>query len=526
MDRWSLSCEKPCADRRVCFDGGWVPPSDHDMVDQMYFQEAVESSGHVVMFTDLDGTIQYVNSTFEETTGYDASEAIGSNPSMLRSGVHDDELYADMWETISSGNVWEGELVNKRKNGETYVIEQTIAPITQDGERHGYVAINIEITEKWERERSIEALHTATRDLLQAESFDGVATGVGEAITAILGFPINVVRLRDDNQLVPVHVDDQTRDLLGDRPVYDIDDSLVGEAFRAGEPRVYDDIQALSDTDTDTETRGSIRSWLYVPLGDYGIISVGQTAPNAFTETDTQLVEILGMNAESALRMLEHEQELAHENERLERFAQTVSHDLRNPLNVAEGTLGQMRDFTEQLDRMTRAHKRMEEVIEGVLMLARQGERVVDPAPVDMEALATESWDYVETEAATLSVETADTDDLVVEADAMRSRHLFENLFRNAITHGGATAVTVGPLDSGGFFVADNGCGIPTEQFEQVFRPGYSTASQGTGLGLSIVKEIADAHGWTASVTESSAGGAQFEFQPKRSYGREAGAGQ
>ncbi|ELZ97022.1 oxygen and light sensing his kinase [Haloferax mucosum ATCC BAA-1512] len=518
MDKLSLSYGNRCADGDVRFDGGWNASSNREMVDQLYFREAVESSGHVVMFTDLDGTIQYVNSAFEETTGYDASEAVGNDPSMLRSGVHDDDHYAEMWETISSGDVWEGELVNKRKNGETYVIEQTIAPITQDGERHGYVAINIEITEKWERERSIEALHSATRDLFQAERFADVATGVGEAITAILGFPINVVRLREDDQLIPVHVDERTTDLLGDRPVYDIDDSLVGDIFTAGDPRVYDDIRAAADDDIDTGPRGSIRSWLYVPLGEYGIISVGQTAPDAFTDTDTQLVEILGMNAEAALRTLEHEQELAHENERLERFAQTVSHDLRNPLNVAEGTLGQMRDFTEQLDRMTRAHKRMEEVIEGVLMLAREGERVMDPEPVDMKTLAVESWDHVQTGAATLTVETDGTDEFTVEADDTRSRHLFENLFRNAITHGDATAVTVGPLDDG-FFVADNGCGIPTKQREQVFNPGYSTAAQGTGLGLSIVKEIADAHGWAAAVTEDPSGGARFEFRPKRSYG-------
>ncbi|WP_241430744.1 sensor histidine kinase [Haloferax elongans] len=492
-------------------DGSGIPPDHERTLPSRMFKEAVDNAGHGIVFTRLDGTIEYVNPAFEETTGYDASEVIGETPSILKSGVHGAEFYSDLWGTITDGEVWEGVLHNVRKNGDPYVIEQTISPIRHEGQTVGYVAVNNEITDMWERERKIEALHEATRELLDSENFDDVASGVGIATDAILDFPINVVRLRNGDRLEPVHVDEETLELIGDRPAYHFDESPVGEVFKTGEPRIYEDVEELDD-DYD---RGPVHSWLYVPIGSYGVISVGQTQPNSFTETDVKLVEILATNAETVFRSLEHEQELARENERLEQFAKTVSHDLRNPLNVAEGTLEQMREFTEQLDRMTRAHQRMEEVIEGVLTLARQGQRVEETEIVDMSKLASDCWSHVSTPGAALAVES--NDEFLVEADETRCKHLFENLFRNAITHGNATMVTVGPLEDG-FFVEDDGTGIPADERAAVFDTGYTTATYGTGLGLSIVREIAEAHGWEASLTESDEGGARFEFRRSRAY--------
>nr|WP_281362342.1 ATP-binding protein [Natronomonas salina] len=99
-----------------------------------------------------------------------------------------------------------------------------------------------------------------------------------------------------------------------------------------------------------------------------------------------------------------------------------------------------------------------------------------------------------------------------MEADPDRLRHLFENLYGNAVEHGAADAtVTVDPLD-GGFFVADDGPGIPEDERDAVLEAGYTTARSGTGLGLAIVRRIAEAHGWTVDVREGADGGARFEF--------------
>ncbi|MDB2290663.1 sensor histidine kinase, partial [Halorubrum ezzemoulense] len=131
--------------------------------------------------------------------------------------------------------------------------------------------------------------------------------------------------------------------------------------------------------------------------------------------------------------------------------------------------------------------------------------------PVDLVATATDAWETADTRRGTL--ETA-VDGGDVLADEERLRQLLENLFRNAAEHGGDDAtVTVGSLaDGSGFYVADDGPGIPEAEREQVFETGYTTTADGTGFGLNIVGEIVDAHGWEIRVVESEDGGARFEI--------------
>jgi signal transduction histidine kinase len=98
-----------------------------------------------------------------------------------------------------------------------------------------------------------------------------------------------------------------------------------------------------------------------------------------------------------------------------------------------------------------------------------------------------------------------------VQADRGRLKQLFENLFKNAVEHGGEdVTVTVGEIDNG-FYIEDDGSGLPDNEGNQLFESGYSTTKDGNGLGLSIVKKIVDAHGWEIHVTDSSDGGARFE---------------
>jgi PAS domain S-box-containing protein len=483
---------------------------ENEDISPWKFREAVESAGHAVVFTDRDGIIEYVNPAFEELTGYAASDVIGHTPRVLKSGEHDDAFYESLWDTIGAGDVWRGELVNERPDGERYVIEQTIAPLPRGGKPRGYVAINTDITEKRRREEKIEALHEATRDLLSADSPSAVAAEVGAAIESILEFRINVIRVLRDGELQPVHVNDKAEELLAERPTYDVGEGFPGKVFEEQRARIYTDIR---DHDGGTALEPVV-SWLYVPISDYGIISVGQTNPDAFDETDLNLVQIIASNAEIALQRLQKERELQRENERLEQFASTVSHDLRNPLQVAKGTLSQLDECPPGIDRMRQAHERMEEVIEGVLTLTRQGNRVEDPAPVDLSAVARACWTHVSSCETELVVE---ADSIIVSGDDTRLKHLFENLFRNAVTHGQASTVRVGALDNG-FYVADDGVGIPPEDRDGIFDNGYTTSEDGTGLGLTIVEEIAHAHNWAVSVTESETGGARFEFVAANQY--------
>jgi len=204
----------------------------------------------------------------------------------------------------------------------------------------------------------------------------------------------------------------------------------------------------------------------------------------------------------------------------IDHVASVVSHDLRNPLDVARARLdaGRELDEDEHFDHVERAHERMERIIQDVLTIAR-GEKVVDPDDtVDLTDVAETAWETVETDSAQLHIgEPLPT----ATADPDRVRRLFENLFRNSVEHGSTgtrgpgawVTVTVGRLDGprDGFYVADDGPGIPPAHRERVFEPGFSTDDHGTGLGLAIVARIADLHGWSIAATAAETDGARLE---------------
>ena len=208
-----------------------------------------------------------------------------------------------------------------------------------------------------------------------------------------------------------------------------------------------------------------------------------------------------------ALERHRQQQELRRQNERLERFAHVVSHDLRNPLGVAQGRV-ELIDDEQHAPIVADNLDRMEAIIDDVFTLAREGKSVEETQPVDIEMLAANCWENVQTATAALSV----VDPLVVHADEGRLQQLFENLFRNSIEHVGEdVSITIG-RHADGFYVVDDGPGIDPEHREEIFEAGYTTNPDGTGFGLNIVEEIAAAHGWEVAIADGADGGARFEF--------------
>ena len=272
---------------------------------------------------------------------------------------------------------------------------------------------------------------------------------------------------------------------------------------------------APNETDRAGFSEWGISCYIGAPVfvGDdvYGTFCFYDTTADTdrFSEWDKTLVDLMSTWVSGELQQRRANEQLEAQNEQLNEFAGVVSHDLRNPLNVAEGRLELARSEceSEHLDAVGRAHDRMNALIDDLLMLARTGEQVGELESVNLTDLAAECWKNVATAGATLTTDVERN----VRADGSRLRQLFENLFRNAIDHGGeGVSITVGESDEG-FYVEDTGPGIPEDEWETVFEPGYSTVQDGTGFGLTIVTQVAQAHGWRVRVTDGSTGGARFE---------------
>ncbi|QAU12116.1 PAS domain-containing protein [Halorubrum sp. BOL3-1] len=248
----------------------------------------------------------------------------------------------------------------------------------------------------------------------------------------------------------------------------------------------------------------------------YGTLCFAATTPHGepFTDTQRTFVELLTRWVSYELERQHAATRLERERDRLDEFASVVSHDLRNPLNTAMGHLDLLaaESDSERVPPIERSLSRMETLIDDLLTLARDGVQVEEFVDIDLVETAQDAWATAQTADAELSVELGRGE---IRADGSRLRQLLENLFRNAVDHGG-TDVTVrleSLPDAAGFTVEDDGPGIPEAQREEVFETGFTTSDDGSGFGLSIVAEIAAAHGWTVSVTDGRDGGARFEFE-------------
>ncbi len=454
------------------------------------FRQVVENISEVVWLFDPENEAAfYVNPAYEDVWGRSV-ESLYTDPTSFLDAVHheDRERVEAALESRSDGEYNE-EYRIVRPDGEVRWVHDRAVPVEDDdGDVYRLVGVVSDVTE---RRRQRENL-LRVQDLLEKT----------ERIADVGGWEI-------DTETMAVFWTDHLFDLLGvdydeappldealdvyhedDRPIVE---SAVEAALDSGEP-------------FDVEVRfrrpdGEVR-WLRVrgvPTTENGEVVTLRGAVQDVTEQ----------------RRYRHQ--LERQNARLDQFASVVSHDLRNPLNVASGHLEllSMDRGDEHYDAVAHALDRMDRIVEDMLWLAREGKDIDATEPVDLRTAAEDAWQAV--------VGAADDGELVVadgfgavDADYDRLCQLLENLFRNSLEHGaddGGVTVTVGALaDSAGFYVADDGPGIPEAERESVFEEGYSTSASGTGFGLSIVEQIADAHGWAVRVTDGAEGGARIEI--------------
>ena len=487
------------------------------------YQTLVDAAPISILVVDREYEVRYVNDSGVETlVASSAEDILGTSIDRF---IPDTDASASR-ERLDSV-LFDGEPVEVVEyefvdcNGDTHIGQGAIIPMTFEGEPAAQV-VTADITDRrltearLQRQREqIAKLHGVGVELAGCESQREVYELMVDAAETILDLDLCIVDSVEDGYLTVEATSSELTE-YEEAPVED--GGLAGKAHETGNPYLIGD----SHEHPEADPVGEYRSTITVPIGEYAVFQAAAYEPDAFDEQDLELVEILAGHVRESLVRLEQEEtvreqheRLRRENERLDQFASIISHDLRNPLNVAtlRLNLAMEESESEHLEPVARSLERMETLIDELLTLARMGEEITELDAVELETVVQHGWQNVQTRESELSI----SSDAVLLADRSRLQQLLENLFRNTVEHGSTNphslTVTVGILeDEDGFYVADDGVGIPQELREEMLEFGRSGTEDGTGLGLAIVERVAEAHGWSVTVTESEDGGARFDF--------------
>lgn len=433
-----------------------------------------EQVGELLYLATTDGGFRYWNDALSEVTGYSDDELETMEP-------------ADLF--ISDDQVRIREAIGRASEEGHARIEAVLQ--TKDGERLPSAFTKISFTKdatSWVAgvgRTSSENTSLVEQHELYKYSYNSSLTGIA------------IGDLEGDLQAVnPMFLD-----MWG----YEDEDEVLG--------------RSVTEFWKDPEEAGRVAQTLQ-ETGDWQgrLLAVRKDGTEFYAQCSTSLItddsgETLSMMASfvDISDQIERERELEEQTEQMKEFANVISHDLRNPLNIASVCVQTAQDEygADHLDQALEALERMEEIIADSLVLAQEGQAVGEQEWIQTEQLAVQCWGMIETGGYSLEF----AEPFEVYADWSRLRHVFENLFRNTVEHSdGECTVRVGPLGEAGFYIEDDGPGIPEEERKNVLEPGETTHPDGTGFGLAIVNRIAQAHSWDLRISDGTDGGARFEF--------------
>lgn len=490
------------------------------------FRALTENSPFAVISIDETSTIRYANDATETLFGYPTTDLVGEPLTMLMPTRFRESHLEGLSQYLADGSRtvdWDGlELAGLRADGKEFPVEISFGEYVVDDD-HLFTGVIQDISDRKAAEQQLRdhtskvtQLHEVATEITSADSSEQVYQRTVDGAVDVFPAAVARVAIADGDQLVPA-ASSEHESLEKCEPV-SASLGYAGQSYQSGEVLRLDDLtDTRSAAQSSLQDGGSLpdadpteqRALLSIPLGEYGVVQAFAYEPGAFSARDEEVGEMLATHVTTALQRIEAESTIRRERDRLEEFASILSHDLRNPLNVAQGRL-ELIEMTGELDHVEaidRALSRMERLIEDMLTLAREGDAVGETQPVALRTVANQAWNNVATESASLEIES----NIQLDADHSRLIQVFENLYRNAIEHGGdGVTIRVGTLENG-FYIEDTGPGIPADERDDVFESGYTTNQDGTGFGLAIVKRIVEAHGWEITVTEGTDSGARFE---------------
>lgn len=539
-----------------------------DITEQRWIEEqnrklsqAVEQSPVSIVMTDLEGAIEYVNPKFTEVTGYHFNEAIGRNPRILKSGRMDSAVYKKLWETIKSGREWQGELHNRKRNGDLYWEFATISPIRNDENIiNHFIGVKEDITERKRKEELLSFQENFRKLLIEISS-------------SYINLPLHEVELSINSSLAVMG------SFTGaDRSyIFDLDCSTMlcsntfewcnegidpqidnlqeiqlpdewNKVFSKGEAVIIDNVKALPHGDVrDILNLQNIKSLIAIPMisdgvciGFIGFDSVKDY--HVYSDVEQQLLQVYCQMMVNIKLRKKTEEELIQAKEKAEEsnllkthFLANMSHEIRTPMNSIIGFLQLMQDMDltgEERDSyikiINKSGQRLLDTIKDIIEMSKieTGHLPAEIKETDLSEVMQYTYDFFrqETDEKGLQLNmyvAAECENLIIKTDKFKLEAILSNLLKNAIKFTNEGVIEFGNYLDGSsimFYVRDTGTGISPDRLDAIFdmfvQADLTTARpyEGSGLGLSIAKAYLDKLGGEIWVESKVGAGSTFHF--------------
>lgn len=474
--------------------------------------KALETTAHGIYITDKEGSIEYVNSSFEQITGYTKEEILGKNPRILQSKLMPLQYYQRMWKTLLEAKFWHEEVINKRKNGEYYTAEQSISPLTNDhGEITGFVAVQNDITHRKILEQTL-----ADRE----ESYRLLAENATDMIS------------RHDPQGYYIFVSPACHDLLGYQP-----DELIGHrAYDFMDPETVLPVQKSHSNILTKHTTEVVSFRLRHKQGHYIWV---ETTSKTVIGPEGKIKEIVAITRNIEERkqaeiLLKEAKETAEAADSAKgAFLANMSHEIRTPLNGIIGFSGLLKDIVETeegkqyLDLIQTSGNHLAELINDILDLSKieAGMLELESSPTDLYPLSQSLFMMLEWKIREkpvkllLDIQPSKMPEFYL--DQLRFKQILFNLLGNATKFTERGTITLGLHYTNGSLkvsVSDTGIGIPYDKQRLLFQPFQQVDMDakrkygGTGLGLAISRRLVEKMGGTLGVESIYGKGSIFSF--------------
>lgn len=422
----------------------------------------------------------------------------------------------------------EGESIAETVTFAGRAFEAWLDPVLEDGEVAQVIGTAVDVTERERYAGAIEALHHATREMVAAQDAETVCEVTTRTARDVLGHSLIGVWLADEegNRLRVAGTTEEAEALLGPQRAYQEGEGLTWEAFESGETLVFDDVRdeaAVFNPDT------PVRSELYVPIGGFGVLTVGAEEVAAFDENDVALIELLAENAAVAIERTRRQQVLEQQTDQMEFFNSILRHDVLNGMTVIRSRAefleadvdGEQAEYARTIvawcDDIVQIIGRVRRVLETLT-----SEESPSLEPVDLSAVVAEEVRRVEQTYDDVTFSTDLAPGVWVLADELLS-DVLGNVVTNAVEHndraGLAVDVTVTPReDTVEIRVTDSGRGVEDEMKEAIFRRDQTghAKSTGSGFGLFFVDAMVSKYGGDIRVEDNDRGGATFALELER----------